>query len=158
MNIQNLNDALKLPKGSLIWSMFETSPTETELEECVNLIVENKVNRTFYTQAGIIEYAGNNLEWGAGGNYQTTGGYSEENEKISDTLQGKIDEVLALPQGRLVRNKGFAVEVSLLEGEVISAIHLIDEKETLKTYATQAEVIVHAGALGWGSGDVYFTC
>ncbi|MAI07869.1 MAG: hypothetical protein CMF61_02820 [Magnetococcales bacterium] len=70
MNIQNIEDAQKLPKGRLlVHGVIEAELMSHELEECVNLVVQNKVNRTFYTQAGIVEYAGNNLGWGQGDVY-----------------------------------------------------------------------------------------
>ncbi len=159
MNIQNIEDAQKLPKGRLlVHGVIEAELMSHELEECVNLVVQNKVNRTFYTQAGIVEYAGNNLGWGAGGGYVTTGGYSEVGE--ADTLQSQRDNFLALPEGSLIANCGFNIEVDVISGEVIDAIQHIEkcDGEEFKDYQTQAEIIAHAGALGWGQGDVYTAC
>lgn len=159
MNIQNIEDAQKLPKGRLlVHGCIEAELMPHELEACVNLVVQNKVNRTFYTQAGIVEYAGNNLGWGAGGGYVTTGGYSEEGE--ADALQSQRDNFLALPEGSLIANFGFNVKVNVTSGEVIDAIQYIEKCDGVefKDYKTQAEIIVHAGALGWGQGDVYTAC
>lgn len=158
MNIQNIEDAKKLPKGSLlVHGMFEAEIEPYELEECVSLVVKHKVNRTFYTQAGIVEYAGNNFGWGAGGGYVTTGGYSEEGEVESETLQANIDSFMLLPKGSLVAKFGFNVEVDVNAGEVIDAIRHIEKCDNIefKDYKTQAEIIAHAGSLGWGQGDVY---
>ena len=156
MNILNIEDAQKLPKGRLlVHGVIEAEFMSHDLEECVNLVVQNKVNRTFYTQAGIVEYAGNNLGWGAGGGYVTTGGYSEEGE--ADALQSQEDNFLALPKGSLIANSGIYVEVDVIAGEVISAIEYIKKCDGVEfnDYKTQAEIIEHAGALGWGQGNVY---
>ncbi|MDD4290170.1 MAG: hypothetical protein PHH83_02730 [Patescibacteria group bacterium] len=65
-------EALSLPKGRLTLGVFEVSFTPDKVIDCAKLIIaKGGHDENFYSQAGIIEYAGNNLGWGKGGGYKT---------------------------------------------------------------------------------------
>jgi len=66
------SDALDLPEGRLVLSMFQASFSPEDVLECAQLIVDKgDVDVTFVSQAGIIAYAGNNLGFGTGEGYKT---------------------------------------------------------------------------------------
>jgi hypothetical protein len=72
-------EALNLPEGRLIvYSFIETSFTPENLIEAATLIINGEKDKeektVFYSQAGVIVYAANNFEWGAGkdGGYKAT--------------------------------------------------------------------------------------
>jgi hypothetical protein len=73
-------DALRLPKGSVLVPLtiegakskplMATSFSPENVVEVVGLIQSSGgEQQTFYSQAGIIVFAGNNLGWGMGGGY-----------------------------------------------------------------------------------------
>ncbi len=62
-------DALDLPEGRLIVSCFEASFGPENVVDCAELIIKSGYDGKFYSQAGVIKYAGNNLGWGVGEGY-----------------------------------------------------------------------------------------
>lgn len=76
-------------------------------------------------------------------------------------LEQEIDKILKMPKGRLAVDfaPGCLVEVTFSIEQVVEAATLVLNNNTKveKRLYSQAGVIVEAGKLGWGSGDVYLT-
>ena len=64
-------------------------------------------------------------------------------------------QVLDLPEGSLIMNIGFWVEVSFSTEDVVEAAEMLIENKDTKKLFSQAGVISRAGKYGWGLGDVY---
>ena len=74
MIIKKVDEAIALPKGRIAINMgflMEASFGVEDVAECAKLVIENNVEEEFYTQAGVVKYAGNELGWGLGGGYST---------------------------------------------------------------------------------------
>jgi hypothetical protein len=65
------SDAFKLPEGRLlVMNCIEASFSRENVADCVELIKESGSDKEFYSQAGIVMFAGNTLGWGMGGDYK----------------------------------------------------------------------------------------
>lgn len=63
-------EALDLPEGRLALNGFQISFTPKDVTEAAKCIIEKgNCAEMFYTQADIIEYAGNNLNYAASSGY-----------------------------------------------------------------------------------------
>lgn len=65
--------ALDLPEGQLQAGIFMGAAFSPEnVIDCAKLIIaDGGHDENFYSQAGVITHAGNNLGWGMGGGYST---------------------------------------------------------------------------------------
>jgi len=65
-------DALNLPRKNLILSkgLLDCPFENNHVIECATLIIKNGGREeAFESQAEVVAYAGNHLDWGAGGDY-----------------------------------------------------------------------------------------
>jgi len=81
MNVLEINentkpsDALELPEGGLVLGAFEVDVTPDNVVACATLVQKHcdtsGESQEFYSQAGIVAFAGNELGWGQGKGYRT---------------------------------------------------------------------------------------
>jgi len=69
--IHSIQDALSLEKGHLMSICLKVNFTDKDVTKATKLILENKVQMSFETQAELLAYAGNKLGWGLGAGYYT---------------------------------------------------------------------------------------
>lgn len=157
MTLQTPEDALTLPKGTLIMEyplpvMGAAFSVENVLE-AAQLIINHGDDTTFRSQAAVIAHAGNTYGWGVGGGYSAQSPAPVPAAVRASTVLSTAEDAFSLPEGRLALS---CFEVSFGAENVAAAAQLIVENNDDTVFKTQAEVIAHAGnTYGWGTGGGY---